>query len=87
MDHGTRDTREAVQAPSGERPPPAPAQDSTEDLCRPLLPALIGPYGNGDSPGKIRDNGNGRVLEVHQRRGSVKEPSLHQVPGVGPTGE
>ena len=82
MDHGARETRETIQAPSGERPKKTTTWAGQKDPRRPLLPAPFGACGDGDTPEAVRKDRHGRVLVVHERRAAVKTSSVHTVPIV-----
>ena len=79
MDRGTRETRETLQAPSGEGPKEATTSEGQKDPCRPLLPAPLGACGYGDTPETVRKDRHGRLLVVHEWRAAVKTPSIHTV--------
>ena len=64
-----------------------PVEESAKDPRRALLPAPVGPCGDGNLPFSLRPDGHARVLVVRQRRASVQAPPLHEVPGMATADE
>ena len=87
VDLWTRESRAAVQAPFGARPPPPPAPRGKKDPRRPLLPAPIWPGGDRVPPPADKKDGHEQVPVVHQRRIPVATPPLHAASGMGPAGQ
>ena len=82
MDHGTRTTRETIQAPSGERPQETTTSAGKKDPGQALVPAPFRARGHGDAPETVRTDGHRRVLVVHEWRAAVKTSPVHAVPIV-----
>jgi hypothetical protein len=87
VDHGHVRPETTLPTPSWARPQTPPVEESAKDPRRALLPAAVGPRGDGYPPFPLRPDGHARVLVVRQRRATVPAPPVYEVPGMATADE